>query len=82
MERLTFKKELFRHKNQMVDASIKFLQQGFTGHQKGNCEFLEENYYNLEERLTVLERKVKEPSRLTSVSFLFLGVFSNPSVIL
>ncbi|MEQ8906318.1 hypothetical protein [Ekhidna sp.] len=64
MERSEFKKELSRHKNQ-IDASIKFLQQGFEDLQKRNYEFyefIEENYYDLEERLTILERKVKELS--------------------
>lgn len=64
MERSEFKKELARHKNQ-IDASIKFLHQGFDDLQKRNYEFyefIEENYYSLEERLTMLERKVKEMS--------------------
>lgn len=64
MERSAFKKELARHKNQ-IDASIEFLQKGFEDLQKRNYEFyefIEENYFELEERLTVLERKVKELS--------------------
>lgn len=64
MDRLEFKRELERHKNQ-IDSSIKFLQQGFEDLNKRNYEFyefIESNYFNLEERLTVLERKVKELS--------------------
>lgn len=64
MKKKEFKKELLRHKNQ-IDASIKFLQQGFADLQKRNYEFyefIEENYYDLEDRLTALERKVKEKS--------------------
>ena len=64
MDRPEFKRELERHKNQ-IDASIKFLQQGFEDLNKRNYEFyefIESNYYDLEERLSVLERKVKEMS--------------------
>jgi len=64
MDRPEFKRELERHKNQ-IDSSIKFLQQGFEDLNKRNYEFyefIESNYFNLEERLTVLERKVKELS--------------------
>ena len=64
MDRSEFKRELERHKNQ-IDASIKFLQQGFEDLNKRNYEFyefIESNYYDLEERLSVLERKVKEIS--------------------
>jgi hypothetical protein len=64
MDRLEFKRELERHKNQ-IDSSIKFLQQGFEDLNKRNYEFyefIESNYFNLEERLTVLERKFKELS--------------------
>jgi len=64
MDRSEFKRELERHKNQM-DASIKFLQQGFEDLNKRNYEFyefIESNYYDLEERLSALERKVKEIS--------------------
>lgn len=62
MERSEFKRELERHKNQ-IDASIKFLQKGFEDLNKRNYEFyefIESNYFDLEERLTNLERKVKE----------------------
>lgn len=61
---MNYKKELERHKNQ-IDASIKFLQEGFENLNKRNyefCEFLESNYFNLEERLTKLERKFQELS--------------------
>ncbi|MEQ8683687.1 hypothetical protein [uncultured Imperialibacter sp.] len=64
MDRSEFKRELERHKNQ-IDASIKFLQQGFEDLNKRNYEFyefIESNYYDLEERLSALERKVKEIS--------------------
>ncbi len=64
MVRSEFKKELEWHKNQ-IDASIKFLQKGFEDLNKRNYEFyefIETNYYDLEERLTTLERKVKELS--------------------
>ncbi|WP_416864450.1 MAG: hypothetical protein ACMVP2_17785 [Imperialibacter sp.] len=64
MDRSEFKRELERHKNQ-IDASIKFLQQGFEDLNKRNYEFyefVESNYYDLEERLSALERKVKEIS--------------------
>jgi len=64
MERKEFKTELERHKNQ-IDASIRFLQQGFEDLNKRNYEFyefIESNYYDLEERLTLLERKVKDMS--------------------
>lgn len=46
-------------------ASIKFLQPGFEELNKRNYEFyefIESNYYDLEERLTILERKVKDLS--------------------
>ncbi|MEQ8880087.1 MAG: hypothetical protein RLO17_19165 [Cyclobacteriaceae bacterium] len=64
MDRKEFKKELERHKNQ-IDASIQFLQKGFENLSRRNYEFyefIESNYYDLEERLTVLERKVKDLS--------------------
>lgn len=64
MDRKEFKQELERHKNQ-INASIKFLQQGFEDLNKRNYEFyefIESNYYDLEERLTALERKVKDLS--------------------
>jgi len=64
MERSEFKTELKRHKNQ-IDASIQFLQKGFEDLNKRNYEFyefIEENYFDLEERLTSLERKVEELS--------------------
>ncbi|WOK07551.1 hypothetical protein RT717_02810 [Imperialibacter roseus] len=64
MDRTEFKQELERHKNQ-IDASIKFLQQGFEDLNKHNYEFygfIESNYYDLEERLSAPERKVKEIS--------------------
>jgi len=52
MNRQEFKRELERHKNQ-IDASIKFLQKGFQDLQNSNYEFyefIESNYFNLEER--------------------------------
>ena len=68
MNRQEFKRELERHKNQtrlpsariraiggQVDASIRYLQKGFEDLQKSNYEFyefIESNYYDLEERLT------------------------------
>lgn len=64
MDRKEFKKERERHKNQ-IDASIRFLQKGFEDLNKRNhkfYEFIESNYCDLEERLTILERKVKEMS--------------------
>ncbi|MEQ9376789.1 MAG: hypothetical protein RIG68_16490 [Imperialibacter sp.] len=64
MDRSEFKRELERHKNQ-IDASFKFLQQGFEDLSKHNhefYEFIESNYYDLGERLSALERKVKEIS--------------------
>jgi hypothetical protein len=64
MDRSEFKRELGRHKNQ-IDASVKFLQQGFEGLNKRNYEFYEfikSGYYDLEERLSALERKVNEIS--------------------
>ena len=64
MDRSEFKRELERHKNQ-VEASIKFLQDGFENLSKCNhefYEFIESNYFDLEERLTKLERKVQELS--------------------
>ncbi len=64
MDRSEFKRELEKHKNQ-IDASIKFLQKGFEDLNKRNYEFyefLESNYYDLEERLTILERKVQKLS--------------------
>jgi len=60
MNRQEFKRELERHKNQ-IDASIRYLQKGFEDLQKSNFEFyefIESNYFNLEERLSKLERKV------------------------
>lgn len=65
MDRAEFKKELERHKSQ-IDASIKFLQKGFEDLNQRNYEFyefIESNYYDLEERLTELERKVEKFSR-------------------
>ena len=64
MDRLEFKRELDWHKSQ-IDSSIKFLQQGFEELNKRNYEFyefIESNYFHLEGRLTVLERKIKELS--------------------
>jgi len=60
MNRQEFKRELNRRKNQ-IDASIRHLQKGFEDLQRSNYEFyefIESNYYDLEERLTRLERKV------------------------
>ncbi|HOO08686.1 MAG TPA: hypothetical protein PKW06_01955 [Cyclobacteriaceae bacterium] len=59
MERREFERGLERHKNQ-IDASIKFLQEGFQNLNKRNYEFyefIESNYFDLEEHLTKLERK-------------------------
>jgi hypothetical protein len=59
MDKGEFKRELERHKNQ-IDASIKFLQEGFENLNKRKYEFyefIESNYFDLEERLTKLERK-------------------------
>ena len=64
MNKSEFKKELRRHKSR-IDASIKFLQKGFEDLNSRNFEFyefIETNYFDLEEQLTVLERKVKELS--------------------
>jgi len=64
VDKSEFKRELERHKNQ-IDVSIKFLQEGFENLNKRNYEFyefLESNYFDLEERLTKLERKVQELS--------------------
>ncbi|CAD5252221.1 MULTISPECIES: hypothetical protein [unclassified Imperialibacter] len=64
MDRSEFKRELERHKKQ-IDASIKLLQQGFEDLNKRNYEFyefIESNYYDLEERLSALERKVNKIS--------------------
>ena len=64
MERSEFKRELERHKNQ-IDASIRFLQEGFENLNKRNYEFyefIESNYFDLEERLTKLERKFQDLS--------------------
>ena len=64
MGRKEFKQELERHKNHLT-ASYKFLQQGFedlNDHNYGFYEFIESNYYDLEERLSALERKVKDLS--------------------
>ena len=64
MDKAEFKRELERHKNQ-IDASIKFLQDGFENLNKRNYEFyefIESNYYDLEERLTKPERKFQELS--------------------
>lgn len=64
MSKLQFKKELRRHKNQ-IDASTKYLQKGFEELNNRNYEFydfIETNYFDLEERLTALESKVKELS--------------------
>jgi hypothetical protein len=64
MDKVEFKRELERHKNQ-IDASIKFLQDGFENLNKRNYEFyefFEFNYFDLEERLTKLERKFQELS--------------------
>ena len=64
MDRREFKKELEKHKTQ-INASIEYLQKGFEDLNKRNYEFyefIESNYYDLEERLTSLERKVKELS--------------------
>ncbi len=40
MDRIEFKRELERHKNQ-IDSSIRFLQQGFEDLNKRNYEFYE-----------------------------------------
>jgi hypothetical protein len=59
MDRTEFKKELERHKSQ-IDANIKYLQKGFEDLNHRNYEFyefIESYYYDLEERLSKLERK-------------------------
>ncbi|MEQ6122054.1 hypothetical protein [Reichenbachiella sp. MALMAid0571] len=64
MDRTEFKRELERHKNQ-IDASIKFLQKGFEELNQRNYEFydfIESNYFDLEERLSKLERQVNNLS--------------------
>ena len=64
MDRREFKRELKRHKNQ-IDASIRYLQKGFENLQKSYYEFyefIESNYYDLEERLSRLERKMDKIS--------------------
>lgn len=64
MKKGEFKRELERHKNQ-IDASIKFFQKGFEelNHRIYEFyEFIKSNYYDLEERLSKLERKVKNLS--------------------
>lgn len=64
MDRREFKQELERHKTQ-INASIEYLQKGFEDLSKRNYEFyefIESNYYDLEERLTKLETKFKELS--------------------
>jgi len=46
-----------------IDASIQYLQKGFENLSRRNYEFyefIETNYYDLEERLTIHERKVKD----------------------
>jgi hypothetical protein len=60
MERSEFKREREKHKNQ-IDASISHLQKGFEDLNKRNYEFyefLESNYYDIEDRLTKIERKL------------------------
>ncbi|MEQ9297565.1 MAG: hypothetical protein RIF33_03330 [Cyclobacteriaceae bacterium] len=62
MDRTEFKKELERHKTQ-IDASIKYVQKGFEDLNQRHTEFyefIESNYYDLEERLSKLERKFQE----------------------
>lgn len=62
MNKREFKRELDKHKNQ-IDASIKYLQKGFEDLNRRNFdfyEFIESNYYDLEERLTRLERKIEK----------------------
>ena len=64
MDRTEFKRELEKHKNQ-IDVSIKFLQKGFEEFNKRNDEFydfIESNYFDLEERLSKLERQVNNLS--------------------
>ena len=61
MDRAEFKSELERHKNDL-NASIEFLQKGFDDLKRKNYEFyefIESNYFDLEERLTALEKKVE-----------------------
>lgn len=65
MDKKEFKSELEHHRNQ-IDASIKFLQEGFGNLSKRNYEFyefIESNYFDLEERLIKLQRKFQELSR-------------------
>lgn len=62
MDRTEFKRQLERHKTQ-IDTSIKYLQKGFEDLNHRNYEFfefIESNYYDLEERLSKLERKFQQ----------------------
>lgn len=64
MVRIEFKRELERHKNQ-IDASIKFLQKGFEKLNQRNYEFydfIESSYFDLDKRLSKLERQVNNLS--------------------
>ncbi|MEM7551665.1 MAG: hypothetical protein AAF363_18420 [Bacteroidota bacterium] len=64
MSRKEFERKFEHHKNQ-IDSSIKVLKQGFEDLNKRNYEFyefIEANYFELEERLTKLERKVSDLS--------------------
>jgi len=64
MDKQEFKTELERHKNH-INASFEFLKKGFKDLQKRYFEFydfIESNYFDLEERITRLERKVEKLS--------------------
>lgn len=65
MDRKEFKRELERHKNQK-DSSIAYIRKGFEDLNNRNYEFyefIETNYFELEERLTRLERQVNKLNR-------------------
>jgi len=64
MNRREFKSEMERHKDQ-INASIEYLGKGFEDLNKRNFEFyefIETNYFDLEERVTTLERKIEKLS--------------------
>lgn len=62
MDRPEFKRELERHKTK-IGASLKYMQKRFEDLNQRHTEFyefIESNYYDLEERLSKLERKFQE----------------------
>ena len=73
MARKEFKTKLERHKNQ-IDSSIKFLQQSLEDLNKRSYEFyefIESHYFDLEERLTKLERKIPAVSGVITCTLSF-----------